>query len=267
MEMQATPHYWHGKSAVVTGGARGQGAAVARLLLEAGAQVHVMDVLAQDDGAWRALQQSAEGLSGTLHVHRADVAQPDAWEQVAAQLRAGESPLYALVNNAGITGPRNTVTKASLSEWERVIGVNLTGAFLGIRTLAPLMSRGGSIVNISSTAGMTGYYSAAYSTSKWALRGLTKSASLELASAGIRVNCVMPGVVDTEMIRSHTALVAALQNIIPLQQMASADQIAQVMFFLLGPQASYVTGADIAVDGGLTSGGIFWPVGRAIGAL
>ena len=267
MEMQATPHYWHGKSAVVTGGARGQGAAVARLLLEAGAQVHVMDVLAQDDSAWRALQQSAESLSGTLHVHPADVAQPDAWEQVAAQLRAGESPLYALVNNAGITGPRNTVTKASLSEWERVIGVNLTGAFLGIRTLAPLMARGGSIVNISSTAGMTGYYSAAYSTSKWALRGLTKSASLELASAGVRVNCVMPGVVDTEMIRSHTALVAALQNIIPLQQMASADQIAQVMFFLLGPQASYVTGADIAVDGGLTSGGIFWPVGRAIGAL
>ena len=267
MDMQATPHYWHGKSAVVTGGARGQGASVARLLLEAGAQVHVMDVLAQDDGAWRALQQSAEGLSGTLRVHLADVAQPDAWEQVAAQLRAGASPLYALVNNAGITGPRNTVTKASLSEWERVIGVNLTGAFLGIRTLAPLMSRGGSIVNISSTAGMTGYYSAAYSTSKWALRGLTKSASLELASAGIRVNCVMPGVVDTEMIRSHTALVAALQNIIPLQQMASADQIAHVMFFLLGPQASYVTGADIAVDGGLTSGGIFWPVGRAIGAL
>ena len=265
--MQATPQYWHGKSAVVTGGARGQGAAVARLLLEAGAQVHVMDVLAQDDGAWRALLQSAEGLSGTLHVHPADVAQPDAWEQLAAQLRAGASPLYALVNNAGITGPRNTVTKASLSEWERVIGVNLTGAFLGIRTLAPLMSRGASIVNISSTAGMTGYYSAAYSTSKWALRGLTKSASLELASAGIRVNCVIPGVVDTEMIRSHTALVAALQNIIPLQQMASADQIAQVMFFLLGPQASYVTGADIAVDGGLTSGGIFWPVGRAIGAL
>lgn len=265
--MHDTQHYWRRKAAVVTGGARGQGASVAHMLLEAGAQVHVMDVLAQDDGAWHALRQQAQGQSGTLHVHHADVAQPEAWERLAAQLQATDCPLYALVNNAGITGPRSTVTKASLEEWERVIGINLTGAFLGIRTLAPLMPRGGAIVNISSTVGMTGYYSAAYSTSKWALRGLTKSASLELASAGVRVNCVMPGVVDTEMIRSHTALVAALQNIIPLQQMASADQIAQVMFFLLGPQASYVTGADIAVDGGVTSGGIFWPVGRAIGAL
>ncbi len=262
-----TQNYWHGKSAVVTGGARGQGASVAGLLLEAGAQVHVMDTLAPDDSAWSALQAFADTHAGTLQVHRLDVARPEAWEQVAAQLRGGDCPLVALVNNAGITGPRNTVTKASPQEWEQVMGVNLTGAFLGIRALAPLMPRGGAIVNVSSIVGMTGYYSAAYSTSKWALRGLTRSASLELAPAGIRVNCVMPGVVDTEMIRSHTALVAALQTIIPMQQMASADEIAQVMFFLLGPQASYVTGADIAVDGGVTGGGTFWPVGRAIGAL
>lgn len=260
-------HYWHGKSAVVTGGARGQGAAVASMLLAAGAQVHVMDSLAPDDAAWQVVRAAAGSRSDALVVHACDIALADSWEAVAAQLRSGGQPLFALVNNAGITGPRNTVTKASLAEWERVLGVNLTGAFLGIRALAPLMPRGGAIVNVSSTVGMTGYYSAAYSTSKWALRGLTKSASLELAPSGIRVNCVMPGVVDTEMIRSHTALVAALQTIIPMQQMASADQIAQVMFFLLGPQSSYVTGADIAVDGGVTSGGTYWPVGRAIGAL
>ena len=265
--MHDLQHYWKGKAAVVTGGARGQGAAVTRMLLESGAQVHVMDVLAQEDDAWDELQRYAADQAGVLHVHRVDVAQADAWEQVAAHLQAADCPLYALVNNAGITGPRNTVTKASLPEWERVMGVNLTGAFLGIRALAPRMPRGAAIINVSSTVGMTGYYSAAYSTSKWALRGLTKSASLELAGSGIRVNCVMPGVVDTEMIRTNTALVAALQNIIPMQQMASAEQIAQVMFFLLGPQASYVTGADIAVDGGVTSGGTFWPVGRAIGAL
>ncbi len=265
--MQNVQNYWSGKSAVVTGGARGQGASVARMLLEAGSQVHVMDFLPPTDSAWQELQAYASTQPGVLHVHHFDVAQADSWDGVAQQLRAGDCPLYALVNNAGITGPRSTVTKASLAEWERVMGVNLTGAFLGIKALAPLMPAGAAIVNVSSTVGMTGYYSAAYSTSKWALRGLSKSAALELATAGIRVNCVLPGVVDTDMIRSHTALVAALQNIIPMQYMADPDQIAAVMFFLLGPQASYVTGADIAVDGGITSGGTYWPVGRSIGVL
>jgi 3alpha(or 20beta)-hydroxysteroid dehydrogenase len=106
-----------------------------------------------------------------------------------------------------------------------------------------------------------------YSTSKWALRGLTKSAAMELASAGVRVNCICPGVVDTEMIRNNQKLFDALQHITPMGHMASADQLADAMFFLLGPQSAYITGVDLAVDGGLTSGGIFWPVGRAVGAL
>lgn len=145
--------------------------------------------------------------------------------------------------------------------------INLTGAMLGIRALAPLMPRGGAIVNTASTVGMTGYFSAAYSTSKWALRGLTRSAALELAMAGVRVNCICPGVVDTDMIRSNTKLFDALQGITPLGQMAAPEQIADVVMFLLGPQSSYVTGTDIAADGGVTGGGIFWPVGRAVGAL
>lgn len=265
--MQNIQQYWHGKSAIVTGGARGQGASVARMLLEAGAQVHVMDSLPPADSDWKKLRDYAGTQTGHLQVHHSNVADGSAWDSVANQLRAGDFPLYALVNNAGITGPRNTVTKASLAEWELVMGINLTGAFLGIKTLAPLMPAGAAIVNVSSTVGMTGYYSAAYSTSKWALRGLTKSAALELAAVGVRVNCVLPGVVDTAMIRSNTALVAALQNIIPMQHMAAPEQIASMIFFLLSPQASYVTGADIAVDGGVTSGGTYWPVGRAIGAL
>ncbi len=259
--------YWIGKAAVVTGGARGQGAAIAGMLLQAGAHVYVMDYLSASDPAWQELRQSAPGHRGTLACLELDVALPESWEQVAQQVRAGDRPLAGLVNNAGITGPRSTVTKAALEEWERVLRVNLTGAFLGIRALAPLMRAGASIVNISSTVGMTGYYSAAYSTSKWALRGLTKSAALELAAAGIRVNCVCPGVVDTDMIRSNQALYQALQSIIPMRHMAAPGQIAEVLLFLLGPHASYVTGADIAVDGGVTSGGTFWPVGRAIGAL
>ena len=259
--------YWVDKAAVVTGGARGQGASIAKMLLQAGAYVAVMDRLPADDADWLALRQFAGDQRGTLACLELDIALPEAWESVADLLRSGTRPLCGLVNNAGITGARNTVTKTPLREWEQVLRVNLTGAFLGIHTLAPMMRAGASIVNISSTVGMTGYYSAAYSTSKWALRGLTKSAALELAPGGIRVNCVCPGVVDTEMIRTNARLYQALQGITPLGHMAAPEQIAEVMFFLLGPRSSYVTGADIAVDGGVTGGGIFWPVGRAIGAL
>jgi 3alpha(or 20beta)-hydroxysteroid dehydrogenase len=259
--------YWLGKAAVITGGARGQGAALALQLVAAGAQVHVADCLPADDAAWPALRAQAAGMRGALVEWHHDVADASAWDLLAQSLREGGRPLAGLVNNAGITGPRNTVTRTVLADWERVMAVNLTGAMLGIRALAPLMPRGGSIVNIASTAGMTGYYSAAYSCSKWALRGLTRSAALELAPRGIRVNSVCPGVVDTEMIHNSPALVAALQDIIPMQQMAAPQQIADAVFYLLGPQASYVTGTDLAVDGGVTGGGIFWPVGIAVGAL
>lgn len=259
--------HWQDKAAVVTGGARGQGASIALLLLQAGAHVVVVDSLPATDPAWQVLREQAQGASGGLSCMALDVALPQSWDAVAGQVRSGGRLLAGLVNNAGITGPRNTVTQASLDEWERVMGVNLTGAFLGIRALAPLMQRGGAIVNVSSTVGMTGYYSAAYSTSKWALRGLTRSAALELAAQGIRVNCVCPGVVDTEMIRNHPALVQALQGVIPMRHMAVPEQIAQTMFFLLGPAASYITGADLAVDGGVTGGGIYGPVGHAIGVL
>ncbi len=259
--------YWSGKAAVVTGGARGQGASIARMLIAAGAHVHVMDRLSLDDPAWAALREFAVTQPGGLSCLELDVADQAAWQAVADQVRAAGRPLMGLVNNAGITGARNTVTKASLAEWEQVLRVNLTGAFLGIQQLAPLMSAGAAIVNIASVVGLTGYYSAAYSTSKWALRGLTRSAAMELAPVGVRVNCICPGVVDTDMIRTNTRLFDALQNITPLGHMAQPDQVADVMFFLLGPKSSYVTGADIAVDGGVSGGGIFWPVGKAVGAL
>lgn len=259
--------YWSGKAAVVTGAARGQGASIATRLVQAGARVYAMDRLGAHDAAWQALRDTCVHGTGSLSCLELDVSDAQSWRTVAALVQAGEQPLAGLVNNAGITGPRNTVTRTVLADWEQVLRVNLTGAFMGIHALAPLMRRGASIVNISSTVGLTGYYSAAYSTSKWALRGLTKSAALELAPAGIRVNCVCPGVVDTDMIKTNAQLYEALHNVIPMQHMAAPGQIADVLLFLLGPHASYVTGADIAVDGGVSSGGIFWPVGRAVGAL
>lgn len=255
---------WTGKAVVVTGGARGQGASLAAMLLRDGAVVHVVDTLPGGDAAWEALRSVG---GDRLVVWQHDVSRPEAWDELARAIGAGGTPLLGLVNNAGITGPRNTVTRTVLADWQRVLDINLTGAMLAIRALAALMPRGGSIVNIASTVAMTGYYNAAYSASKWALRGLTKSAALELAPRGVRVNCVCPGVVDTEMIHNSPALVAALQHVIPMQQRAAPEQIAEVVAFLLGPQSSYVTGADIAVDGGVTGGGIYWPVGLATGAL
>ncbi len=259
--------YWPGKAVVVTGGARGQGVSVTTMLAHCGAHVLVMDRLAAGDAAWQVLRDGVAGSAGSIECLELDVSDPQAWQAVAQAVRAGGRPLAGLVNNAGMTGPRNTVTRTVLDDWEQVMRVNLTGAMLGIRELAPLMGAGASIINTASTAGMTGYYSAAYSTSKWALRGLTRSAALELAPRGIRVNCVCPGVVDTDMVRNNEKLFAALQGITPLGHMAAPGQIAEVLMFLLGPQSSYVTGADIPVDGGVTGGGIFWPVGRAVGAL
>lgn len=262
-----TAQHWRGKAAVVTGAARGQGACFAQALLAQGAQVLAVDAAALGSPDWAALQHSARDLPGQLDVLQADVAAEDCWNAVARWLDALACTPWALVNNAGITGRRDTVTRTVLEDWERVLSVNLTGAMLGIRTVAPRMPRGGAIVNIGSTVGMTGYHAAAYSCSKWALRGLTRSAALELAPRGVRVNCVCPGVIDTDMIRSNPALVQALQHIIPMQQMAGAQQIAQAVMFLLGPESSYLTGADLPVDGGITGGGIYWPVGSAIGAL
>lgn len=262
-----TAQHWSGKAAVVTGAARGQGASFVLALLAQGAQVLAVDATALDSPDWTALQHSARALPGQLYVLQADVSDPQGWEAVTRWLDTLASTPWALVNNAGITGRRDTVTRTVLEDWERVLSVNLTGSMLGIRTMAPRMPRGGSIVNIGSTVGMTGYHAAAYSCSKWALRGLTRSAALELAPRGVRVNCVCPGVIDTDMIRGNPALVQALQHIIPMQQMAGAQQIAQVVMFLLGTESSYLTGADLPVDGGITGGGIYWPVGLATGAL
>ncbi len=259
--------HWVNKAAVVTGGARGQGACVVRLLVQAGATVYVLDALPSEDAAWAQLQQHAQHQPGQVVAVHGDVASAAQWEALADRLREAGLPVQGLVNNAGITGPRAPVTQTTLENWERVMATNLTGSFLGIRALAPLMPRGAAIVNVSSTVGMTGYFSAAYSTSKWALRGLTRSAAMELGARGIRVNCICPGVVDTEMVRNYPALVQTLQGIIPLQHMAQPEQLADVMFFLLGPQAAYITGADLAVDGGITGGGIYWPVGRSLGVL
>lgn len=274
-DQNAIPEYWSGKAAVVTGAARGQGAAEALRLLQAGAIVHALDVLPEDDETWTALRCAAGPAAQRLRVRVADVASEAAWQALAADIAADGVPLYGLVNNAGVT-LRKTVTETTHAEWRRLLDINLDGPFLAIRTLAGLMPEGAAIVNTSSTAGLTGYFSAAYTASKWALRGLTRAASLELAGRGIRVNTVCPGLVETPMIMQpnavHDAGRARLfyegnRDATPLSRGADADEIAAAVMFLLGPEASFITGADLPVDGGMTGGGVYWRIGKSTGNL
>lgn len=267
--------YWSGKAAVVTGAARGQGAAETLRLLRAGAVVHALDVLPEGDAAWAELRASAGADAQRLRIRVADVTSEAGWVALAEDIRLAGVPLYGLVNNAGVT-LRKTVTETTPGEWRRLLEINLEGPFLAIRALAGLMPAGGSIVNTSSTAGLTGYFSAAYTASKWGLRGLTRAAALELAGQGVRVNTVCPGLVETPMIMQpnavHDAGRARLfyegnRDATPLSRAAEADEIAGAVMFLLGPDASFITGSDLPVDGGMTGGGVYWRIGKATGNL
>lgn len=267
--------YWTGKAAVVTGAARGQGAAEALRLLRAGALVYALDVLPENDETWTELRSAAGADAQRLRIRVTDVASEAGWTELADEIAQAGVPLFGLVNNAGVT-LRKTVTETTPEEWRRLLDINLDGPFLAIRALAGLMPAGGSIVNTSSTAGLTGYFSAAYTASKWGLRGLTRAAALELAGRGIRVNTVCPGLVETPMIMQpnavHDAGRARLfyegnRDATPLSRGADPDEIAAAVMFLLGPDASFITGSDLPVDGGMTGGGVYWRIGKSTGNL
>ncbi|MBP6018918.1 MAG: SDR family oxidoreductase [Burkholderiaceae bacterium] len=269
------PEFWNGKACVITGGARGQGAAEVLRLLQAGATVFAVDVLPAMDSSWDELRAATQEFSDKLITHTCDVSKHSDWEILVHRIKEQGVPLYGLVNNAGIT-LRKTLSETEPEEWDHLLGINLTGPFLGIRSLAPMMADGGAIVNISSTAGLTGYFSAAYTASKWGIRGLTRSAAMELADRKIRVNCICPGLVETPMIlqpnAQHDAEKAKLfyegnRDATLLSRGADPDEIAAAVMFLLGPEASFITGADLPVDGGMLGGGIYWRIGKATGNL
>jgi 3alpha(or 20beta)-hydroxysteroid dehydrogenase len=237
-----------GKIILISGGARGQGAAEARLFVAEGARVVIGDVL-EDKG--RAL---AAELGQNAAFVRQDVTRETDWESA---LKAAEAlgGLHGLVNNAGIYQPA-TLMETDTALFERHMRVNQLGPFLGMRAVVPLMEKsgGGSIVNISSTAGLRGSPGAiAYSATKWALRGMTKAAAVDLAPRHIRVNSIHPGPIDTEMlhVRTPEQNTARLQ-LVPMKRMGTVDEIAQLALFLLSDESSYITGAEVAIDGGAT---------------
>jgi 3alpha(or 20beta)-hydroxysteroid dehydrogenase len=237
-----------GKVILISGGARGQGAAEARLCVAEGAKVVIGDVL---EAAGRDLVAE---LGGAAVFVTQDVTREGDWAR-AIDAAAGLGGLHGLVNNAGIYQPA-TLQETDTALFERHMRVNQLGCFLGMKMVVPLMeqSGGGSIVNISSVAGLRGSPGAiAYSATKWALRGMTKAAAIDLAPRKIRVNSVHPGPIDTEMLKVRTPEQNQRRlRAVPMGRMGTAEEVANLVLFLLSEESGYITGAEVAIDGGAT---------------
>jgi 3alpha(or 20beta)-hydroxysteroid dehydrogenase len=234
-----------GKVALISGGARGMGAEDARLLVEEGAQVVIGDVL-DDEG--KAL--AAEIGDAARYVHL-DVTQPDQWDAAVATATSEFGKLNVLVNNAGIVA-LGQLKNFDLGKWQKVIDVNLTGTFLGMRAVVePMTAAGvGSIINVSSIEGLRGAPAVhPYVASKWAVRGLAKSAALELAPLNIRVNSIHPGFIRTPM----TAKLPEDMVTIPLGRPGEVREVATFVVFLASDDSSYSTGSEFIMDGGLVT--------------
>jgi len=240
-----------GRVAIITGGARGQGEAEARLFASEGASVVVTDLLAEQG------QKVADDIGGLFVRH--DVTSEDDWAAVVAAAVGRFGTIDVLVNNAGIYR-KGTLRNTTLEEYRLVIDVNQIGVFLGMQAVAATMieAKRGSIVNISSIAGILGTpQSVAYGASKWAVRGMTKAAALDLGRFGIRVNSIHPGMIDTEMMTVVTdgseSRYEKMERAIPLGRAAGAGEIASVALFLASDDSSYATGAEFVIDGGITA--------------
>ncbi|PXX60373.1 3alpha(or 20beta)-hydroxysteroid dehydrogenase [Nocardia tenerifensis] len=235
-----------GKVALISGGARGMGAAHAKAMVAEDARVVLGDVL-DDEGATVAKELG----DNAAYVHL-DVRERADWDGAVAEAVQRFGSLNVLVNNAGIANG-NLLVDFELAEWQRIIDINLTGTFLGMQAVTPALKEagGGSIINISSVEGLRGSIGLhGYVATKFAVRGLTKSTALELAQYNIRVNSVHPGLISTPMTEGIPA--EFLQ--IPMARAAAPSEVSALITFLASDEASYSTGAEFVVDGGLTVG-------------
>ncbi|GLE59111.1 3-alpha-(or 20-beta)-hydroxysteroid dehydrogenase [Mycobacteroides chelonae] len=235
-----------GKIALISGGARGMGAAHARALVDEGAHVVIGDLL---DEAGQAL---AADLGPSAHYVHLDVTDKQQWIDAVAATNTAFGPVNVLINNAGIANG-NLLTDFELSEWQRILDINLTGTFLGCQAVAQTMidNKAGSIINISSVEGYRGSPGLhGYTATKFAVRGLTKSVALELAPHGVRVNSVHPGLIRTDM----TAGIPEDFLQIPLGRAADPAEVSALVLYLASDESSYSTAAEFLIDGGLIAG-------------
>ena len=244
-----------GKVALITGAARGQGQAEARLFAREGAKVLLGDVV--DDEGEQVAREIVEAGGTARYVHL-DVSKRADWEAAVALAESAWGGLHVLVNNAGIAN-RSGITDTDDELWNRVIAINQTGTFLGMRTAVPALRRagGGSIVNISSVlATMGSGNSVAYTASKGAITAMTRTVSVELATENIRVNCVHPGAIETPMVQEllgddqegRREMIARH----PIGRVGEPEEVASGVLFLASDESSFVTGATLVIDGGNT---------------
>ncbi|HUF99284.1 MAG TPA: SDR family NAD(P)-dependent oxidoreductase [Ilumatobacter sp.] len=254
--MQASAFDLTGKSVVVTGAARGLGAAIARTCIDNGATVVLTDVLADE------LEATVAELGPNATGRVLDVTDADGWEALAAELRAGGSGLDGLVNNAGIVALA-PIEQTTVAAMQRALDVNVMGTFLGIQMFARLHTelgspRPGSIVNIASVRGMIGSNNGiTYCASKFGVRGLTKAAAVELGHRGIRVNTICPGPIESDMSINNPAFAHmdwdTYAGRLPLGRMGQPADIGAAAAWLVSDASGFVTGVDLPVDGGLTA--------------
>jgi len=244
------------KVALITGAAGGQGTAEAELFVREGAGVVLTDI---DAEAGEALAKRLTGQGGRALFRVQDVASEESWQDTVAAALSTFGGLHILVNNAG-TIARQGIVATTIDAWNRTLAVNLTGPMLGMKHCAPAMrdAGGGSIVNISSTAGLTAHDDAAYTATKWGLRGLTKTAVLQFSDWKIRVNSIHPGqIADTGFFRSGgEAFAQAAAAAIPMHRQGTPRECAELVLFLASDEASFISGAEIAIDGGYIAAGL-----------
>jgi 3alpha(or 20beta)-hydroxysteroid dehydrogenase len=247
-----------GKVALISGAARGQGEAEARLFAEEGASVVLGDVL--DDLG----EVVAKEIGDAARYAHLDVRDETSWQDAVALAEAEFGPVSVLVNNAGIFRV-SALVDTPVEQFREVVEVNQLGPFLGMKVAVPSMTKagGGSIVNISSTNGLSGFpHTVSYTATKWAVRGMTRTAAMELGPLGIRVNSIHPGGVDTDMIRpDNLGSLAATPNALgdrfndlPLRRVGQPIEIARLALFLASDESSYSTGSEFVADGGMLAG-------------
>jgi NAD(P)-dependent dehydrogenase (short-subunit alcohol dehydrogenase family) len=233
------------KICIVTGAASGIGAATAQRFIDEGATVYAADVVAErrDDGA--------------LHDRQLEVSDLEQWAALVSEVESRHGRVDVLFNCAGFVGSYDTLTEIEVATWHRIVAVNQTGTFYGMRTVIPVMqkNRSGSIVNMSSAWGLIGAAGvSAYQASKGAVTMMTKNAAMSYAADGIRVNSVHPGLIMTPMTRTQDAeLTAGLVRITPLGRAGEPVEVANAVLFLASDEASFITGTQVVIDGGLVT--------------